>query len=379
MMPRISPLPPTLAFILAAILLPNLVALVAVVMGIGTPIRTSAILGYFVVVLLARRCRPSTALAVLSAVVAYDVINSIALLFSLSFLEIAAALRFATEVRFFASPLYLVLGLSVVATTAATAVLILRHRDQLKSARLAPPLLLLIVVAGLDLWFNDSPHHLFGSAYAHGRPFRSAMIESGFEKQVAASRINVLIIIVEGLGRLADDRRQALVMAPLRDRTLADRYELRLGSTEYYGSTTNAEMRELCASRQPYTALTVAGSGIDCLPARLARRGYGTEAFNAFTGKLFDLESWYPRVGFQRMTFAEQLLPRMRRTCGTVFAGACDLDVATEVAQALRTPGGPRLVYWLTLNTHIPVHPGEGRPRFSCNTSASDFSDPQVC
>ncbi len=39
------------------------------------------------------------------------------------------------------------------------------------------------------------------------------------------------------------------------------------------------------------------------------------------------------------------------------------MDVATVAAEALRDSGGPRLVYWLTLNTHIPIQPEDGSPQ----------------
>jgi phosphoglycerol transferase MdoB-like AlkP superfamily enzyme len=138
-------------------------------------------------------------------------------------------------------------------------------------------------------------------------------------------------------------------------------------------------MRELCASRQPYTVLTHEGSGIDCIPAKLARRGYTTIAYNGFSGRFFDLRLWYPRVGFQQMYFGEELQSKMARTCGSVWLGACDIDVANEVAATLKAQDGPSMVYWLTLNTHIPISPGEGTPRYGCNTTASVFSDPEVC
>lgn len=37
------------------------------------------------------------------------------------------------------------------------------------------------------------------------------------------------------------------------------------------------------------------------------------------------------------------------------------------------------MVYWLTLNTHIPIYLGEVMARYDCNTPASMFSDPEVC
>ncbi|NCA89174.1 MAG: hypothetical protein EOM92_09725 [Gammaproteobacteria bacterium] len=368
-----------MVFVFVGLILPNLVPTIAMITGVGVPVRTAAILGYFLAALLFRIAPVVIASCVFLGVLAYDVVNMIALMFSLSPLEILGALRYAAEVRFYAAPAYLVSGLSFIAVAAVTITLLIRRRPLLKQARLRMPLLLLAATVGLDLWLTHSPYYSFSAAYAHGKPFRSALLDSGLEPRLEQTRINFLMVMVEGLGRLVDNRQQELLMAPFRDPALMERYELRVGTTEYFGSTTSAEMRELCASRAPYTELTVEGALIDCLPARLVRRGFTTTAFNAFTGSMFDLESWYPRVGFQRMTFAEQLLPKMTRTCGAVFRGACDVDVANEVGRALSAGEGPHLVYWLTLNTHLPVPSNVAKPRYHCNSPAADYPDPQVC
>ena len=370
---------PSLLFVIVGLVLPNLVPTIAMIIGVGVPVRTAAILGYFLAALLFRIAPVVIASCVFLGVLAYDVINMIALMFSLSPLEILGALRYSSEVRFYAAPVYLVSGISFMAMAAVTITLLIRRRPLLKQASLRIPLLLLAAIVGLDLWLTHSPYYSFSAAYAHGKPFRSALLDSGLEGRIEKTRINFLIVMVEGLGRLADDHHQELLMAPLRHPALMERYELRVGTTEYFGSTTSAEMRELCASRIPYTELTVEGAPIDCLPARLTSLGYSAEAFHAFTSRMFDRVSWYPRIGLQRMTFAEQLLPKMTRTCDAVFQGACDVDVATEVRGALSAGEGPRLVFWLTLYTHLPVPSNVAKPRYHCNSPAADFPDPQVC
>jgi len=368
-----------LEFFLAAICLPNLVPLVAMFSGVGTPLRTAAILAYGIPVLLVRLRHPYAAVAVFLALVVYDLVQSTALLFSFTQAELPRVLPFLIELNLLASSFYTLLGCAILATTLTTVAILLWRQPQLKSAHLRPGLALLLAMAGGDLAFNGVPQYLFGSAYAQDLPFHSALIDSGFAGRLPDSGINLVIVIVEGWGRFVDDRQQSLVTAPLRAPALVRRYQWQGGVTPYYGSTTRAEMRELCASRKPYTDLTGDGRPLDCLPARLAQRGYSTMALHGFTGNMFDRRTWYPLVGFQKMAFREQMQPHLTRTCGLVFDGACDVDVAAEVAQALRQPGGPRLVYWLTLNSHLPIRPGDGSPRFGCDTPANPFMLHEVC
>ena len=59
-----------------------------------------------------------------------------------------------------------------------------------------------------------------------------------------------------------------------------------------------------------------------------------------------------------------------------------DADLAPVISAASRQAGRggkPRFIYWLTLNTHIPVAPGEARTDFHCANDAGGFGRPPVC
>jgi len=53
--------------------------------------------------------------------------------------------------------------------------------------------------------------------------------------------------------------------------------------------------------------------------------------------------------------FREDLLASGVRRCGGVFPGACDEDVPARIGSKLKTARKPQLIYWLTLNSHLPV------------------------
>ncbi|MCV0429221.1 MAG: sulfatase-like hydrolase/transferase, partial [Roseibium sp.] len=150
----------------------------------------------------------------------------------------------------------------------------------------------------------------------------------------------------------------------------------------YFGSTTSAESRELCGRWGDYMDYLEAPA-YDCLPAEYQAKGYETAAFHAFWGAFFDRTDWFPRIGFQKLFFQEQLrnssFVETGKTCGLTFKGLCDFDVADAVEAYLKEQAGkPKFVYWLTLNTHLPLEKGIATPRLDCETGGP-FDDWTVC
>lgn len=95
---------------------------------------------------------------------------------------------------------------------------------------------------------------------------------------------------------------------------------------------------------------------------------------------MFDRRRWYPNIGFQEIQFANELWQPGERICYGVFTGACDTDIADDVGQVLASANGaPRLVYWLTLNSHLPVHPGFEKRFLDCESPEGPFESEQVC
>ncbi len=374
---------PTLLLLLVAILLPNTLFLGAILAGIGTPPRPAAILAYLAVAVIARVFGRAAGVTAFLLALVYDAINTVSLLFGLSFLEIAATLVYAREVQLFRSPLYIALGTGIVLTSALVLWLLVSRHVRLRRARLLPALIVTLAVVAVDYAFNTSHHYRFGSALAASQPFDSATRASGFEAAaLGPAKSNLLIVIVEGMGQFADAGHQAILTKPFNSPALLQRYRVTRGETAYFGSTTAAEMRELCATRDPYatkleSATDTSGVQSDCMPAQLARRGYRTVGVHGFTGDMFDRTTWWPRIGLQKPVFGEELAPPLP-VCGAVFKGACDTAIADRVGEWLGGPPGSRFVYWLTLNTHIPVIPGEHSGQIACE-DGGPFGVETVC
>ena len=151
------------------------------------------------------------------------------------------------------------------------------------------------------------------------------------------------------------------------------------GYIRYYGSTTNAELRELCGQWGVYSEFDFAGAR--CLPQIYAAAGYQTRAMHSFTSNLFERASWYPKLGFDRIEFAPELESAGVRGCGGLFPGACDDDVPRLIGERLKAAENPQFVYWLTLNSHLPVLPDPTLGTEPCTIGPADWREelPEIC
>ncbi|UJW80185.1 sulfatase-like hydrolase/transferase [Hydrogenophaga sp. SL48] len=127
---------------------------------------------------------------------------------------------------------------------------------------------------------------------------------------------------------------------------------LRLGSIDAVGTTAAGELRELCGripTRLNFRQMTAEAIG-ECMPAKLAKQGYKTVALHGAFGAMYRRKLWYPVIGFSDLVFRETL-PFTGTQCHS-FPGYCDRDLLGVVRQKLNQD--KVLLYWLTLNSHIP-------------------------
>jgi hypothetical protein len=370
---------PTLVLCLAGIVLPNMLSLVALAGGIGSPPRTTAILCYAIVALAARTAPVPIIVAAYAATAIYDAISTIALQFGLAPSEIGLALHLASELEFDQSPFYLSLMASLLALAGGTVAILVRQRDALRRGSVSVLMALALLLAGVDFLSNTSAHYQFGSIYGANKPMESAAVSSGFRDAVLRNKPpRVLVVVVEAMGKFADPARQDILLKPFRDPALLARYRVTTGSTTHYGSTTAGEMRELCDTREPY-AEVAAGKGANCLPRLLAAGGYRTVALHNFTNAFFDRSQWYPEIGFQTRLFEQDLRGRKLRQCGGPFRAPCDLEMLPLIERRFREAKEPLFYYWLTLSTHVPIKLGEGTPRLGCANQGGAIGHTEVC
>jgi len=360
------------------LLVPNAVFLVAIALGIGTPQRFAAIVAYLVVALLARHLSWGWIVAAYLVVLIYDLVSTVSLLFGLSFLEMFHVIQFAAELQLFASAMYAAIAVGLGGSTVVALWILVHEQQELRQARLAPPLFTVVGLIALDIYINSMPHYHFGTAFAAGNPFASAMQSSGLAKRLDAhEQKDILVVMVEGLGVFSDSKHQAVLDASFDTPELNARYRVERGRTAYYGSTTAAEMRELCATRTSYTSV-IEGDKIDCIPLSLSAQGYQTLAVHGFSKNMFQRNIWYPRIGFQNALFDRDFEGQGLPMCGAVFRGVCDTAIAARLGQYFDDAKRPLFLYWLTLNTHIPIAPGEHSGKLDCRAGGA-FEDGEVC
>lgn len=373
---------PNVRLLAGGLLIPNLISLatMASLVDIGFPPRSIAIALYASIAILARRIPFMITAALFLAALTFDVVQTLSLMFGLGLGDLMAAVDHARRINFFASPLYFALIAMLVMTTSAT-LACLRPRAVLMKANI--PVLFFVAQAFgvLDYVSNASPHYHFGSTMGSSEPVQSAAEVSGFRTAAGADGKNVVLVIVESLGYLQDQDARARIAEPLYDQSLTRDYTVTSGKTVYFGSTTSGEMRELCNTRTFYTEY-VQNDTNTCLPDLLAARGYSNIAMHGFAGGMFERERWYPTIGFDQEFFRDELVKTTHRVCGSAFAGACDADLAPVISAASRDAGKqgkPRFIYWLTLNTHIPVAPSQALTDFHCGIDGGVFGRPKVC
>ena len=195
--------------------------------------------------------------------------------------------------------------------------------------------------------------------------------------QFAARQDNVVVVLVESMGRLLDAGDAQQEFALFQDPAVAQRYTVTTGSVPFTGSTVAGEMRELCRLRtgMTITADTVKGHPL-CLPGHYRDAGYQALAFHGFRASMFQRSAWYPLLGFTGETFLADM-PQLP-TCEGAFYGVCDGAVAGVLQQRLRARATgalpPQFLYWMTLNSHLPVNQAAA-PKAACPVAA----DRHVC
>ena len=190
----------------------------------------------------------------------------------------------------------------------------------------------------------------------------------------AAQPYDIVIILVESQGLLKSARDMNRVLAPLIDPAIQARYAINTGNVRFFGATMFGELRTLCRIYVPQAVPQDLPRLDQCWPNVLGRHGYETVSYHGFGKWFYERYLWYPQVGFQRSYFAEELRPLSPPMCGIKSHGVCDLWIAGQVENELLMPERKtkKFIYWLTLNSHLPVDADlAGESSFDCASTAT--------
>lgn len=348
--------------------------------AVGAPPRHIEIVTIGLVGLIVRRMPYWMRALAFIGVMVFAILCFIGGLFNLDFSSLVYSMKFFAEINPTDSVEYIVVGTAVVIVMAIALKLLRRNSRFEKPSLVIAAGAMVFGLAGADVYMGQGMRGHYKRAAPAGAYFESATQKSGFLARADGKR-HLVLIVVESLGVPKDNSEMdRLLFTDFKTPAIAERYDLRQGTSLYYNSTTAGEVREMCGRWGDYYDLLDQKDN-DCLPAKLALQGYDTTAMHSFIGRFFERSTWYPNIGFQHMEFDKDLVKNGALKCGGVFPGACDRFVPGMIADKLKAADKPQFLYWLTVNSHLPVPPGLNLNVDKCErispTLARDF--PMIC
>lgn len=165
----------------------------------------------------------------------------------------------------------------------------------------------------------------------------------------------IVLIIVESLGVFNDASLQKTLTPSLIKKDILQKYKVTFETIPYWGSTNYGEFRELCGIRMKHYGLL---NIPECLPQYLKKTGFYTTAIHGFEGNFYDRNNWYSVLAFDEILFKPELEKLgYSKMCGKGFLGICDTSIIDLIHKRLidSSPQNRPFIYWMTLNTHLPV------------------------
>lgn len=374
--PQRAELAAFLGWLACWIVLPNLPFLPITLMG-GPP-RAFDIVLCGIVGLVARRLPCAFRQAAFLALMAYLVLAFIARMFNMHVSMILSVAGLVLEMSP-ANSMEYVVGAALLLACSGCALWLLRRDDVFFHRRwLLCATAVVIALAQGDHVASRDAMGAYSRVDPHGAPFSSATTQTGLAA-LADGRTNIMVVMVEAMGQPNDPALRKQLEAMWMRPELNSRFEVTHGQTPFFGSTTNGELRELCYRWGNYDSIDRREP--NCLPALLARRGYRTSSWHAFTPEFFERNRWYPRIGFQHSVFGDEMMKQGASFCPNVFPGACDRDVPGLIGKALADSRQPQFIYWLTLNSHLPIVRNRELDTQNCHRLGAklDSELPMIC
>lgn len=316
-----------------------------------------------------------------AAILTFSALKFVGGLFNLDMTSLLYSLQFFAEIKPANSLDYIGAGIALLVILGVAWKLLKRDTNFSRPLLIIGAAGLFIPLAALDIWMGQGMRGHYFRAAPEGALFGSATEGSDFASRANGKR-HLVLIVVEAMGLPKDNPEMSkLLFAPLVDNPAVQaRYDFKQGTAPYYNSTTAGEIRELCGRWGDYYDL-VDRKDDSCLPKTLANKGYATLAMHSFTGSFFKREQWYPHIGFQTREFGDDMRKAGAEKCGGVFPGACDRQIPKQIAAKLKAARQPTFLYWLTLNSHLPVPAGLNLNVDNCERVSPFLKAeyPQIC
>ena len=293
--------------------------------------------------------------------------------FNIALINIIHVDQYLTNLDIFRSVDYLVAAVVLIAGFGVA----LRYGSRTQKFRSKNQYLLavasILLLINADIYASSDTRGSYKANAPEGEPLDSAISQNGIHPERIAAR-NLIVIIVESWGVPSNEMDRKINDAIWNTTELNNLYLVRQGTSKYFGSTTNAELREWCGVWADHLSFDFASA--KCLPQEFRGAGFKTAAFHSFNGQFFEREKWYPKLGFDEQTFDRGLFENGANACEGLFSGACDADVPAIIAEHLRSSKTERnLVYWLTLNAHLPIAPDPEMGTDTCSLGTQTWRE----
>ena len=193
---------------------------------------------------------------------------------------------------------------------------------------------------------------------------------------------NVVLILVESWGKSLDAGLERSLVQPYLGGNLLERYTLSEGTVPFYGPTVAGEARELCGSAMGFGLLRASAAELKgCLPSSMHKQGYHSIAVHGYSARMFERGEWYRRIGFDESWFRNRLQQQGLPVCPGPFPGICDAAASVWIGDQLqRDTDSPQFIYWVTLNSHLPVPiPNKVQDPPACSDNAITAGSAALC
>lgn len=210
----------------------------------------------------------------------------------------------------------------------------------------------------------------------------SATRQAGWFTKIPKTQ-NFVLVVVESDGQPVNPAWNMLLQAEWSNPELQKRYRVDRGAVPFTGATVPGEFRELCGVMSAVIEKPTDDKAVmrNCLPWHMRDAGVMPIYVHGFNSEMFSRAEWISQLGFERELFHPQLHDMGLPDCGGPFRGTCDASVARWIGdQMVADPGHRHFVYWLTLNSHLPVDAdAEASRALGCGTEASPVNDEAAC
>lgn len=179
-----------------------------------------------------------------------------------------------------------------------------------------------------------------------------------FETFQNDSLSNQMLILVESFGLLKNRDDQQIIENNISEIFEKNGWKIKWGKTQFEGSTTRAEIRELLNSNGDYRYL-IHNNDINSIFNIKDAQGYNIHAAHSYNGTMFERNIWWENIGINKPLFSENFQQKnaykLKLNTESPFVSIQD-ETTFDYLQNDSKKNTKNFAYLLTVNSHIPFN-----------------------